>query len=170
MALAGDRCELFGHVRFHYCATLIMRAAFQAITGLALIGAAFGGGMALQSYFYQDACLDMGGGQNPGNHPICVVVKQPDWITIGPLTLKPDQAKEVSVTTVSEGTSAVTLKISALATHAITGLLTAARGQEISVSVGETVVSEVIVQEAISNSTLVFIMSNEDASRLAGVY
>ena len=25
---------------------------------------------------YQDKCLDLGGGQNPGNYPICVVEKE----------------------------------------------------------------------------------------------
>ena len=30
-------------------------------------------GRAWQSHVYDDACLDLGGGRNPGNLPICVL-------------------------------------------------------------------------------------------------
>jgi hypothetical protein len=30
-------------------------------------------GMQWKHFWYLDQCLDMGGGMNPGNHPICVV-------------------------------------------------------------------------------------------------
>jgi preprotein translocase subunit SecD len=134
------------------------------------MGAAFGCGMVLQSYLYQDACLDMGGGQKPGNHPICVVVSQPDWITIGPVTLKSDQVQKVSVAEASDGTSAVALEISASAAGALRGLTATAVGQPVNVSVGDTVVSAVTVHETIANRNLVIIMSDEAASRLAEVY
>ncbi len=32
-------------------------------------------GMKWQRFRYLDACLDMGGGTNPGNHEICVIEK-----------------------------------------------------------------------------------------------
>ena len=40
----------------------------------ALIGA-FYAGMRTQAYLYEDLCLDLGGGRNPGNYPICVIEK-----------------------------------------------------------------------------------------------
>ena len=40
----------------------------------ALIGA-FYAGMRTQAYLYEDLCLDLGGGKNPGNDPICVIEK-----------------------------------------------------------------------------------------------
>ncbi|WP_165090563.1 hypothetical protein [Neisseria yangbaofengii] len=42
---------------------------------LLAISAAFCAGMAFQHYLYEDTCLDLGGGRNPGNFPICVVDK-----------------------------------------------------------------------------------------------
>ena len=30
-------------------------------------------GRAWQTMVYRDTCLDLGGGMNPGNHPICVL-------------------------------------------------------------------------------------------------
>jgi len=41
---------------------------------VALIGA-FYAGMKVQAFIYEDTCLDLGGGKNPGNYPICVVEK-----------------------------------------------------------------------------------------------
>lgn len=35
--------------------------------------AAFILGMKVQSFLYDDICLDMGGGRNPGNYEICVI-------------------------------------------------------------------------------------------------
>ena len=32
-------------------------------------------GFRWQAYLYEDSCLDLGGGKNPGGYPICVIVK-----------------------------------------------------------------------------------------------
>ncbi|MDO5070520.1 MAG: hypothetical protein Q4D78_10095 [Neisseria zoodegmatis] len=40
---------------------------------LAALVVAFYAGMKLQAHIYEDLCLDMGGGRNPGNAPICVI-------------------------------------------------------------------------------------------------
>ncbi|MCU0830617.1 MAG: hypothetical protein MUC58_03700 [Rhizobiaceae bacterium] len=34
---------------------------------------AFLAGRAWQSFIYDDICLDLGGGREPGGHPICVI-------------------------------------------------------------------------------------------------
>lgn len=47
-----------------------MRLALAAITLAAL---SFSAGMAFEKFRYNDLCLDMGGGRNPGNYPICVL-------------------------------------------------------------------------------------------------
>jgi len=64
------------------------------ITSLIL---AFFTGMKWNEFQYNDICLDMGGGKNPGNHPICIVERNIEtniqvsnnlnWIeTIGTIT------------------------------------------------------------------------------------
>ena len=30
-------------------------------------------GMQFERFMYEDTCLDLGGGKNPGNYPICVI-------------------------------------------------------------------------------------------------
>lgn len=47
---------------------------------VALIGA-FYAGMRTQAYLYEDLCLDLGGGRNPGNYPICVIEKDTNAAT-----------------------------------------------------------------------------------------
>lgn len=41
---------------------------------LALIGA-FVLGILWKTFWYGDACMDLGGGMNPGGYPICVIEK-----------------------------------------------------------------------------------------------
>ncbi|MCR8550957.1 hypothetical protein M4578_24310 [Salipiger sp. P9] len=44
---------------------------------LALAVLAFWLGMLWQRHLYEDRCLDLGGGREPGGYPVCVVVKEP---------------------------------------------------------------------------------------------
>ena len=46
-----------------------------ALAMVALV-AAFLAGMRWQAWRYDDICLDLGGGRNPGNHPICVLPEE----------------------------------------------------------------------------------------------
>ena len=40
-----------------------------------LLIATFYAGMKVQAFIYEDTCLDLGGGKNPGNYSICVIEK-----------------------------------------------------------------------------------------------
>lgn len=35
----------------------------------------FWSGIQWKTFWYNDKCLDLGGGSNPGNYPICVIEK-----------------------------------------------------------------------------------------------
>lgn len=50
-----------------------MRAFVGIGIAIAALGLAFQAGRAFEAFRYDDICLDMGGGRNPGNHPICVI-------------------------------------------------------------------------------------------------
>lgn len=49
------------------------RRFFKALLLIAALIGAFYTGMRTQAYLYEDLCLDLGGGRNPGNYPICVL-------------------------------------------------------------------------------------------------
>ena len=48
------------------------RRFFKALLLIAALIGTFYAGMRTQAYLYEDLCLDLGGGKNPGNYPICV--------------------------------------------------------------------------------------------------
>lgn len=45
------------------------------LLGVIILVLVFKAGMAWEKFQYEDICLDLGGGMNPGNFPICVVEK-----------------------------------------------------------------------------------------------
>ena len=51
------------------------RRFFKALLLIAALIGTFYAGMRTQAYFYEDLCLDLGGGRNPGNYSICVLDK-----------------------------------------------------------------------------------------------
>ncbi len=51
------------------------RRFFKALLLIAALIGTFYAGMRTQAYLYEDLCLDLGGGRNPGNYPICVIEK-----------------------------------------------------------------------------------------------
>lgn len=48
-------------------------AMTKLVAALALFGVGMYAGYTLKTFLYNDACLDMGGGMNPGGEKICVV-------------------------------------------------------------------------------------------------
>lgn len=53
------------------------RRFFKALLLIAALVGTFYAGMRTQTYLYEDLCLDLGGGKNPGSYPICVIEKVP---------------------------------------------------------------------------------------------
>ena len=53
------------------------RRFLKALLLIAALVGAFYAGMRAQAYLYEDLCLDLGGGKNQGNYPICVIEKVP---------------------------------------------------------------------------------------------
>lgn len=49
------------------------RGFVKALLLIATLIGTFYAGMRTQAYLYDDLCLDLGGGKNPGNYPICVL-------------------------------------------------------------------------------------------------
>ncbi|MDO5058541.1 MAG: hypothetical protein Q4D82_01200 [Neisseria sp.] len=50
----------------------------QILLRIAVLIAVFYAGMRVQAFLYEDWCLDMGGGKNPGDYPVCVIEHKPD--------------------------------------------------------------------------------------------
>ncbi|QUJ70072.1 hypothetical protein KDD30_18140 (plasmid) [Photobacterium sp. GJ3] len=50
-----------------------MKFLMKVVVVLLLMAASFWAGMQVERLRYEDVCLDMGGGKNPGDYPICVI-------------------------------------------------------------------------------------------------
>ncbi|WP_169449971.1 hypothetical protein [Photobacterium halotolerans] len=50
-----------------------MKKVMQVVAALVILLAVFWAGMHFERFRYDDVCVDMGGGRNPGNFPICVI-------------------------------------------------------------------------------------------------
>lgn len=50
-----------------------MKSLPNTLLKIALLIAVFYAGMRVQAFLYDDLCLDLGGGRNPENYPICVI-------------------------------------------------------------------------------------------------
>lgn len=50
-----------------------MNTYWKIIFAAAAFLLVFYAGMAFQNYLTEDRCLDLGGGRNPGNYPVCVL-------------------------------------------------------------------------------------------------
>ncbi|WP_199903447.1 hypothetical protein [Neisseria wadsworthii] len=55
-----------------------MNKILKTIIFLTALAAAFYAGMKFQAYVYDDLCLDLGGGKQPGDYPICVIERKTD--------------------------------------------------------------------------------------------
>lgn len=57
-------------VRVSFCCVIV--AVSMSVTAVV----SFWAGSVFQSMRYEDLCLDLGGGRNPGQYPICVVERR----------------------------------------------------------------------------------------------
>ncbi|MDO4696882.1 MAG: hypothetical protein Q4A49_05080 [Neisseria sp.] len=56
-----------------------MKSLPNTLLKTALLIAVFYAGMRVQAFLYDDLCLDLGGGRNPENYPICVIEQSADF-------------------------------------------------------------------------------------------
>ena len=71
----------------------------------------FWAGLNFQKAQYNDVCLDLGGGQNPGQHPICVVEQQNAALWLGPIRVTQNDVVELEIQRGEDGQSQVRLEL-----------------------------------------------------------
>ena len=64
-----------------------------AVTVIAAMS--FWAGLQFQKAQYNDVCLDLGGGQNPGQYPICFVQQQNAKLWLGPIRVTQNDIVEI---------------------------------------------------------------------------
>jgi hypothetical protein len=71
----------------------------------------FWAGLNFQKAQYNEVCLDLGGGQNPGQYPICVVKQQNAALWLGPVRVTENDVVELELQRGEDGQSQVRLEV-----------------------------------------------------------
>ncbi|WP_209940310.1 hypothetical protein [Ruegeria sp. HKCCE4148] len=128
-----------------------------------LVTAAFWAGARVQLAVQEDNCLDLGGGRHPGDYPVCVVERFPDWLSIGPIALMPAAVREMSTEETGNEQVILRLELNKDAAFAVAGLTRAKIGKDLELRVGNRMVSAVTVREEIANRRWNLILPKEAA-------
>jgi len=74
------------------------------ITAIAVIAVmSFWAGLQLKKAQYKDACLDLGGGENSGQYPICVIEQQSTALWLGPIRVTENDVVEFELQQGADG-------------------------------------------------------------------
>ncbi|AUQ52486.1 hypothetical protein PhaeoP83_04268 (plasmid) [Phaeobacter inhibens] len=134
-----------------------------------LIGAfSFYGGAYYQAASYDDLCLDLGGGRNPGDHPICVVavdVEKALWL--GPVQVTAENLTNLEVDRSTEGQSRVHLALKPAIAAAVNGFISESVGGRIEIRIGSELINTVHVAEAVISEKFTIVMTDAQAEQLA---
>lgn len=133
---------------------------------LAVAALAFGAGMQFQKIRYDDICLDMGGGSNPGNHPICVMERSDGGFWIGPVRITPASVIAIDRSDASSSTSQISIKLNEPAAQALREYTERHVGQDLEVRVDGGVIRRVRIAEAIGAAFTLPDLSPEDATTI----
>jgi preprotein translocase subunit SecD len=131
---------------------MAVRKLITGIMVLGVAGALVWTGTKIQSYLYEDQCLDLGGGRNPGNFPICVVVQNDPNFLIGPIAITTNDIVSIKPGALSSGNRIVHLELKKEIAAALSGFTRHSIGQPMTMKIYGKTISSPIIREAIETS------------------
>ncbi|NDR58762.1 MULTISPECIES: hypothetical protein [Aliiruegeria] len=142
------------------------RKASAAILITAL-AAAFWAGSEMQKAAYLDQCLDLGGGRNPGNHPICVVEKATAPLQLGPIVITARGVVGGEFRDDPDGQTLVELRLATDVAAALAAFTKASVGGTLDIRVDGNLVRSVNIAEGIEGDRFVIALDRDEAESLA---
>jgi hypothetical protein len=139
----------------------------SAAIAIAALAAAFWAGSELQKAAYLDQCLDLGGGQNPGNHPICVVEKAAAPLQLGPIVIAAQGVVGGEMREDPDGQWLVELRLAPDVAAALAAFTRASVGGTLDIRVDGILVRSVNVAEGIVGDRFVLALARDKAGSLA---
>ncbi len=110
----------------------------------------FWAGMQFQQLRYDDICLDIGGGSNPGGYPICVVEQSRAGFSIGPVRITADDVIEISRRDDRGPTSELTIRFTERARKSLQRFTEKHVGQDLDLLLNGRVLRSVRIAEPLS--------------------
>lgn len=133
-----------------------------------LVGAlSFYGGVNYQSARYDDLCLDLGGGRNPGDHPVCVVAANAETaLRLGPVQITAEDIDKFEADRSTNGQAQVHLALKPAIAAAVNGFISKSVGGQIKIRIGDELINTVRVAEAVVSEKFTIVMTEAQAERL----
>ncbi len=127
----------------------------------------FYGGASYQTARYDDLCLDLGGGRNPGDHPVCVMDDGAKALWLGPIRVTAEDLSKFETDQAAEGQTQVHLSLSPAIAAALSGFIEQSVGGQIEIRIGGDLINTVHIAEAVSTENLTIVMTDTQAEQLA---
>jgi len=145
-----------------------MAVNWTAKIGIAtiLLVAAFWSGTEFQKALYADQCLDLGGGQNPGQHSICIVETTTMALRLGPIGVTRKDVVDLEVRDELGDQALVYLKLRTEIASAITAFIAASIGQNLDIWINGQLVNSVRIAENVSGEQFILALTAPHAKKL----
>ena len=136
-------------------------------TALVAVGAAFWAGSEIQEAAYLDRCLDLGGGRNPGDHPICVVERATAPLQLGPIVITAKEVVGGEMRADLDDRALVELRLAPGAAAALTAFTRVSVGGTLDIRVDGRLIRSVTIAEAVEGDRFALPLARADARSLA---
>ncbi len=123
-------------------------------------------GLSFQKALYNDACLDLGGGKNPGQHLICVVEQQNAALWLGPIRVTQNDVIELEILRGEDGQSQVRLELTPEIASPLAAFTEQSIGKNMDIRIGGQLVNSVQIAGAIQGTSFILAFSDEEAEKL----
>ena len=133
---------------------------------LIVAGIAFWAGSEIQKATYVDQCLDLGGGRNPGNHPICVINASTAPLQLGPILVTAQEVIRGEIREGPDGQSLVELSLKPGAAAALAAFTKESVGGSLDIRVDGNQLRSVNIIEGVEGDQLIIPLTNADAQSL----
>ncbi|MDU9007036.1 hypothetical protein QO231_24755 [Sedimentitalea todarodis] len=138
--------------------------AVAAVTVVAVLS--FWTGSEFQKAQYDDLCLDLGGGRNPGQHPICVLEQQGAALRLGPINVTQSDIVEFERQRGADGQPQVYLELTPEIASPLAAYTEKSVGKELEIWIGGQLINSVHIAEAIQGKSLILALSRAQSEKL----
>lgn len=115
---------------------------------------------------YDDVCLDLGGGRNPGQYPICVVEQQNAALWLGPIRVTQNDVVELDLQRGENGQSQIRLELTPEIASPLAAFTEQSIGQNLDIRIGGQLVNSVHIADAIQGTNFILALSKTQAEKL----
>jgi preprotein translocase subunit SecD len=115
---------------------------------------------------YDDVCLDLGGGRNPGQYPICVVEQQNAALWLGPIRVTQNDVVELDLQRGEDGQSQIRLELTPGIASPLAAFTEQSIGQKLNIRIGGQLVNSVHIADAIQGTSFILALPKTQAEKL----